>query len=135
MSWTKVCTVDDVPPGAIKKFWARVGSGIPMIVAHHESGFQALPPICPHLEEPLDESGLIVGCKLTCTKHLWSWDLITMELQDEAELPLKTYDTKVVGEEVLVFVTEQLNYDFDEEDDIDDETFFSDDDDDDDWDW
>ena len=131
MSWIKVCKTSEVEPGSIKKLWASVGGGIPLVVAHHKAGFTALPPICPHMEEPLDESGTILGCKLTCTKHLWSWDLETLELQDEAELPLKTYDTKVDGENVMVYVTEQLEYDFDEEDDIDDDEFFGDDDDDD----
>lgn len=131
MSWIKVCATSDVPLGSIKKLWASVGGGIPLVVAHHKAGFTALPPICPHMEEPLDESGTILGCKLTCTKHLWSWDLETLELQDEAELPLKTYDTKVEGDNVMVFVTEQLEYDFNEEDDIDDDEFFGDDEDDD----
>ena len=90
------------------------------------------PPVCPHLEEPLEESGLVIGCKLTCTKHLWSWDLETLELQDEAELPLKTYDVKVEDDNIMVYVTEQLEYAFDEDDDIDEATFFEDDDDDDD---
>ena len=128
MSWTKVCTIDEVPEGSIKKLWASVGGGIPLVVVHHRSGFIALPPICPHLEEPLDESGTVFGCKLTCTKHLWSWDLETFELQDEAELPLKTYDTKVDGNNVMVYVVEQLEYDFDEENDIDEEEFFGDED-------
>ena len=39
------------------------------------SGFRAIPPLCPHMEEPLEESGIIANCALTCTKHLWSWDL------------------------------------------------------------
>ena len=75
----------------------------------------------------------MVGCKLTCTKHLWSWDLETLEPQDEAELPLKTYDVKVEGDNIMVYVTEQLEYDFDEDGDIDESTFFDDEDDDDEW--
>ena len=78
-------------------------------------------------------SGLVIGCKLTCTKHLWSWDLETLELQDEAELPLKTYDVKVEDDNIMVYVTEQLEYAFDEDEDIDESTFFDDDDDDDEW--
>jgi hypothetical protein len=53
-------------------------------------------------------------------------------LQDEAELPLKTYDVKVEGSNIMVYVTEQLEYNFDEDEDIDENTFFDDDDDDDD---
>ncbi|MAH83589.1 MAG: (2Fe-2S)-binding protein [Rhodospirillaceae bacterium TMED8] len=133
MSWTKVCTIDEVPQGSIKRMWARVNAGVPLLIVHHSSGFTALPPICPHLEEPLEESGTIIGCKLTCTKHLWSWDLDTMELQDEAELPLKTYETKVDGDTLMVFVAEELEYNFDEEGDIDEDEFFSDEHEDDEW--
>jgi toluene monooxygenase system ferredoxin subunit len=132
MTWTKVCEKSDIPEGSIKKVWARIGGGIPIAVAHHKRGFVAIPPVCPHLEEPLEESGLVMGCKLTCTKHLWSWDLETLELQDEAELPLKTYDVKVEGSNIMVYVTEQLEYNFDEDEDIDENTFFDEDDDDDD---
>ena len=102
MAWTKVCEKSEIPVGSIKKVWARIGGGIPIAVAHHKNGYAAIPPVCPHLEEPLEESGLVVGCKLTCTKHLWSWDLETLELQDEAELPLKTYDVKVEGDNIMV---------------------------------
>ena len=66
----------------------------------------------------------MTGCKLTCTKHLWSWDLETLELKDEAELPLKTYDVKLDGDNLMVYVTEQLEYTFDEDEDIDEATFF-----------
>ena len=79
MAWTKVCEKSEIPVGSIKKVWARIGGGIPIAVAHHKTGYVAIPPVCPHLEEPLEESGLVVGCKLTCTKHLWSWDLETLE--------------------------------------------------------
>ena len=109
--------------------WARIGGGIPIAVAHHKKGYVAIPPVCPHLEEPLEDSGMVTGCKLTCTKHLWSWDLETLELKDEAELPLKTYDIKVDGDNLMVYVTEQLEYTFDEDEDIDEETFFDGDDD------
>ena len=54
-------------------------------------------------------------------------------LQDEAELPLKTYDVKVEDDNIMVYVTEQLEYAFDEDEDIDESTFFDDDDDDDEW--
>ena len=45
-------------------------------------------------------------------------------------MPLKTYDVKVEDDNIMVYVTEQLEYAFDEDDDIDEATFFEDDDDD-----
>lgn len=125
MSWTKICTTDEVPEGSVKKFWAGVAGGIPVLVARHKNGYTVLPPVCPHMEEPLEESGVIAGCVLTCTKHLWAWDLETLELKGEAEKPLKTYDAKVEDGHVMAFVTEQLLYDFEEEDELGDDDFFS----------
>ena len=42
---------------------------------------------------------------------------------------MKTYDIKVDGDNLMVYVTEQLEYTFDEDEDIDEETFFDGDDD------
>ncbi len=123
MSWTKICKTSDVPENAVKKFWAE--SKIPLVVVHHKGGFRAIPPMCPHMEEPLEESGVLAGCVLTCTKHLWSWDLETLEMQGETEKPLKTYDVKIEGDDVMVFVEEELVYDFDDEDEMDDDDFFN----------
>ena len=125
MSWIKICSTTEVAQGSLKKFWAGVAGGIPVVAVHHKEGFVVMPPVCPHMEEPLEDSGVVSGCKLTCTKHLWAWDLQTMSLEGEAEKPLKTYDTKVEGEDVMAFITEQLEYDFEEEDDMDDDDFFN----------
>ena len=56
MTWTKVWEKSEIPVGSIKKVWARIGGGIPIAVAHHKNGYVAIPPVCPHLEEPLEES-------------------------------------------------------------------------------
>lgn len=123
MSWTKICKTSDVPENTVKKFWAN--SKIPLVVVHHKGGYRAVPPMCPHMEEPLEESGVIAGCVLTCTKHLWSWDLETLEMQGETEKPLKTYDVKIEGDDVMAFVEEELLYEFDDEDEMDDDDFFN----------
>ncbi len=124
MSWIKVCTTNDVPENSLKKFWAGGGT-IPLIIVHHKDGYRAIPPGPPHMEEPLDESGVIAGCVLTCTKHLWAWDLNTLELQGEAEKPLKTYDVKVEGDDIMAFIAEELVYEFEDEDEMDDDAFFN----------
>lgn len=123
MSWIKICNTSDVPENSLKKFWAA--GGVPIVVAHYKGGFRAMPPVCPHMEEPLEESGVIAGCVLTCTKHLWAWDLQSLELKGETEKPLKTYDTKVEGDELMAFVEQELLYEFDDEDDMDDDAFFN----------
>jgi toluene monooxygenase system ferredoxin subunit len=76
------------------------------------------------MEEPLAESGVIANCTLTCTKHLWSWDLRSLEKLGETERPLGIYEVKQEGGDVLAFVDKEIVYEFDEEDDMDDDDFF-----------
>ena len=122
MSWIKVCKTTDVPENSLKKIC--VSGGIPVLVAHYNGGYRAMPPVCPHMEEPLEESGVIAGCVLTCTKHLWAWDLATLEMQGETERPLKSYEVKVDGDDLMAFVEQELLYEFEDEDDMDDDDFF-----------
>jgi len=112
MSWKYLCDVSDVPSNSLKLVDA---DGIRIVVANYGEGFRTMPPICPHMEEPLDESGVIASCVLTCTKHLWAWDLRNLDLIGETEKELKTYEVRQDGSRLLAFVEEELTYDFDEE--------------------
>ena len=112
MSWKYLCDVSDVPSNSLKLVDV---DGIRIVVANYGEGFRALPPICPHMEEPLDESGVIASCVLTCTKHLWAWDLRNLNLIGETEKELKTYEVRQDGSRLLAFIEEELTYDFDEE--------------------
>ena len=112
MSWKYLCDVSDVPNNSLKLVDV---DGIRIVVANYGEGFRALPPICPHMEEPLDESGVIASCVLTCTKHLWAWDLRNLDLIGETEKELKTYEVRQDGSRLLALVEEELTYDFDEE--------------------
>lgn len=123
MSWKEVCGQGDVAENTLAKFDV---DGIDIIIANYGSGFRAIPPICPHMEEPLEESGAIgARCILTCTKHLWAWDLKTLDLVSPAEKPLKTYELKQENGKIFVFIEHELTYDFDEDDDDMDDDFFS----------
>lgn len=120
MTWKRVCKLSDVPENSIKKFTV---SGVPLIVVNYGNGLRALPPICPHMEEPLEESGVIANCVLTCTKHLWAWNLASMARQGETEKDLQTYEVKQENGDVYAFVEQEIVYDFDDEDDMDDDFF------------
>ena len=120
MAWKRICAVDDVAENAIKKFDV---DGVVLLVVNYGGGFRAIPPICPHMEEPLEESGVVASCLLTCTKHLWSWDLRTLALQGETEKPLKTYDIKEENGAILANIEEELTYEFESEEDDDDDFF------------
>ena len=123
MAWKRVCKTSDVGENSLKKFDVE---GVSLIIVNYGKGFRAMPPVCPHMEEPLEESGVIAGCVLTCTKHLWAWDLESLALQGEAEKPLQTYQVKVENGEVFAFVDKEIVYDFEDEDedDMENDDFF-----------
>jgi len=123
MSWRRICDAGSIEMNQLKKFEV---DGIPVIVARYGNGFRAFPPICPHMEEPLEESGLIEGKVLTCSKHLWQWDLETKEMAgSETEKPMHFYEIKQEGGAVHAYIEEEFHYDFDEEDEMDDDDFFN----------
>lgn len=121
MTWKRICAAGDVAENSAKKFDV---DGIPILLVNYGSGYRAIPPVCPHMEEPLEESGVIVNCVLTCTKHLWSWNLATLELKGETEKPLKTYEIKQENGSVFADIEEELAYEFESEEGEDDDDFF-----------
>jgi toluene monooxygenase system ferredoxin subunit len=97
--------------------------GVPVLLVNYGAGYRAVPPVCPHMEEPLEESAVVVHCILTCTKHLWAWKLDTLEMQGETEKPLKTYELKQEDGSILVNVEHELVYEFDSAAEDDDDFF------------
>ncbi len=118
MSWKRVCAAEAVPPGTLKQFEVE---GVRILVANVGGEYRAYPPLCPHMEEPLAESGICADGVLTCTKHLWQWNMRTGEMMGPAEKPLLLYETKEEGGEVLVFLEKELTYEYESEEDDDDE--------------
>lgn len=121
MAWKRICSTDDVAANSIKKFEV---DGIPLLVVNYGAGYRVIPPICPHMEEPLVESGIVVRNTLTCSKHLWSWNLETLELRGDTEKPLKTYDVKEEDGAILANIDGELTYEFESEGGDDDDDFF-----------
>ncbi|NIM28824.1 MAG: Rieske 2Fe-2S domain-containing protein [Gammaproteobacteria bacterium] len=116
MSWKRICATGDIGKDELKKFDV---DGVPILIANIGDEFRAFPPACPHMEEPLEQSGICQNGVLTCTKHLWQWDMLTGKEQGPAEKPLLMYDVKCDGDDVLVFVEQELIYEYEEEDDDD----------------
>ncbi len=122
MTWKYVCAASDVEVSSLKRVSV---DGVPLVVANYGGSFRAFPPACPHMEEPLDQSGVIAKCVLTCTKHLWSWDLSTLAMLGETERPLKLYDVKEENGNILAFIEKEIVYVFEGEGDaVDDDDFF-----------
>lgn len=122
MTWKRICKVADVPENTLKKFTV---DDVTLVIANYGDGFRAIPPLCPHMQEPLEESGVIANCALTCTKHLWSWDLKSLDMLGETERPLQSYEVKLENGDILAFIDKELVYEFEDEDDIQDVDFFS----------
>lgn len=118
MSWKRVCAAADVEANNLKLCTVN---GVEILIANLGDEFRAYPPMCPHMEEPLSESGLCKNGVMTCSKHLWQWDMRTGEEQGPAEKPLLMYEVKREGDDVVVFFEKELEYDFDEDDDDDDD--------------
>lgn len=120
MSWVRVCAADEVSKDTLKVFKVN---GVEILVANLGDEHRAYPPVCPHMEEPLEESGMCAGGILTCSKHLWQWDMRSGELvhaaeaDEENERLLLMYDLKREGNELLVRLDHELEYDYGEDED------------------
>lgn len=123
MSWKFLCNAADVAEDTIKL--VDLGD-MSIAVANYKDGFRAIPPECPHMAEPLEISGIIKNRVMTCTKHLWSWNLETLEqTSGEAEMPILSYKIKEEDGKLYAWVEHELVYDHDEGDDeLDDDDFF-----------
>lgn len=111
MSWTKICAAADIAANSFKKFNAN---GIDVIVANVGGEFRAYPPLCPHMAEPLETSGVCDGKVLTCTKHLWQWDMLSGDMMGMAERELLLYPIKQDGDAILVNLEKELAYNYDD---------------------
>ena len=114
--WHRVCATADVNDGELKRFQA---GEIAVVVVGFGDEYRIIPPFCPHMAEPLHESGICRAGTLTCSKHLWQWNLLTGKAQGPAERPLLFYQSEVRDGEVWACVDKELVYEFDEEDDDD----------------
>ena len=114
--WQRICAAADVNDGELKRFQA---GEIAVVVVGVGDAYRIIPPFCPHMAEPLHESGICRAGTLTCSKHLWQWNLLTGKEQGPAERPLLFYQSEVRDGEVWACVDKELVYEFDEEDDDD----------------
>ena len=62
--WACVCAVADFPDQGLAKFEV---AGLTVLATRVEDDVRVIPPFCPHMAEPLVESGLCHGLTLTCS--------------------------------------------------------------------
>ena len=111
MAWQRACSVNEVTDDRLTKVTVN---GIVILVARVGDTFAAFPPNCPHMAEPLEISGVCGDGTLTCTKHIWQWDLRTGGELGDAEKPLALYPVKVEGDEVWIDAERELTYRYDD---------------------
>lgn len=99
MSFTKVCTLDDLWEGEMEPFTVN-GHEIVLVCA--EGGdIRAFQGMCPHQDIALAE-GQFDGKKLICRAHLWQFDAATGKGINPSDCALAEYPVKVDGEDVFV---------------------------------
>lgn len=101
MAFERLCLLDDVWEGEMQVF--ELG-GKEILVINAEGGVvRAVEARCPHQDHPLSE-GSLQGRILTCSAHLWQFDVESGVGVNPTGCKLKNYPIKVVDGEVLVDV-------------------------------
>jgi toluene monooxygenase system ferredoxin subunit len=111
LGWQRLCSADEVSSGSLTGVDIQ---GVRVLVTRTDGEFVAFPPLCPHMAEPLENSGVCDEGTLTCTKHVWQWDLRTGALMGEAEKPLLYYPVRLEGNDLWIEFEGELTYDYDD---------------------
>ena len=109
MAWKRICAARDVGDGSIGRFDV---DGIPVVVVGFGEEHRAMPPMCPHEEEALEDSGVCAKGVLTCAEHLWQWQLADGKPcgPDENDRDLLLYPLKRDGDDLLISIENELRY-------------------------
>ncbi len=97
--YVKVATTSEVPPGGMK---AVEANGERVLLCNVDGAFHAVHDECTHERFPLSE-GSLEGGSVVCLLHGACFDVRTGEVQaPPALVPVKTYEVRVDGEDVLI---------------------------------
>lgn len=95
----KACDLDDVWEGEMDVFEIN---GQEVLVVHAPGGeVRAYDPICPHQNFPLID-GELDDCVLTCSAHLWQFDVVSGDGVNPEGVSLTAYPVKVEDNAVMV---------------------------------
>ena len=95
----KACDLDDVWEGEMDLFEV---DGREVLIVHAPGGeVRAYDPVCPHQDHPLIE-GDLEDCVLTCSAHLWQFDVVSGQGVNPKNTALTAYPVKVENDAVFV---------------------------------
>jgi toluene monooxygenase system ferredoxin subunit len=99
MGFVKVCTLDDLWEGDMEAFDVE---GQRILLVHLPGGeVRATQVECPHQQGDLTE-GLLDGTSLTCSVHLWEFDVMTCQGINPKHPTLANYPVKIDGDDIYV---------------------------------
>ena len=99
MAFQRVCSVEDIWEGEMQAF--PLGNRQVLIVNGEGGILRAFDGVCPHQDYPLKD-GELEGNVLTCSMHLWQFDIVSGEGVNPTGCKLKTYALKVENGDILV---------------------------------
>lgn len=101
MAFEKVCDLDDLWEGEMEAFDVK---GKEILLVHADGGnVRAFPARCPHQDHPLVEGEFENGV-LTCSAHLWQFDVLTGKGVNPTDCELVCLPVKIENETVFVDV-------------------------------
>lgn len=98
MSWYRIATVTECPPGSSLE---RVAAGQVVALFNVAGEFYALDGVCPHQGGPLGK-GQLNQCQLSCPWHGWQFDVRSGQNQANVTINQPTFDVKVEQDCVYV---------------------------------
>lgn len=99
IEFKRACDLDDVWEGEMDVFEV---DGQDVLIVHAADGeIRAFNPICPHQEHPLIEGDLENGI-LTCSAHLWQFDVLSGEGVNPTGTSLINYPVKTEDDAIWV---------------------------------
>lgn len=103
MGFQRVCSLDDVWEGEMESFEV---DGKEVLIVNGEGGLiRAFHGTCPHQDHPLS-LGSLEGKTLTCSAHLWQFDIDTGMGTNPTGCSLKAYPVKIEDGDIYVDTTE-----------------------------
>lgn len=92
MSWTKICSLQEIPP--LGSRLVRQGDKEIGIFRTEDDRVFALNNLCPHKGGPLSQ-GIVYGDKVACPLHSWKISLVDGKAEEPDEGQTACYQVKV----------------------------------------